>query len=174
METPGHSQVWGDGLSGGACAGGSGGSCFCTNRLRLCHAATNGRPHPHRSARALGAGGGAGHGRCCALRPSSSRRSAILQRCDAAAGLAASRRRHEEGLSPAALGSWTVIRSLIHPFSDQLQRPSGSTVGEQGDCAIWKPERVACLSRGSAATRAAEWLESAESERSGSTLLFPT
>lgn len=107
----------GGGLSGGACAGGGGGSCFCTNRLRLCHAATNGRPHPHRSARALGAGGGAGHGRCCALRPSSSRRSAILQRCDAAAGLAASRRRHEEGLSPAALESWTVRRSLIHSFS---------------------------------------------------------
>lgn len=54
------------------------GCCFCTKRLQLCHDATNGCPHQRGTAGAIGAGGGAGHRRC-ALRPSSSRRSAILR-----------------------------------------------------------------------------------------------
>lgn len=105
---------------GGGFSGGSyivWGCCFCTNRLQLCHDATNGCPHQRITAWALGAGGGAGHRRC-ALRPSSSRRSAILQRCDAAAGLAACRRGMKRGchLQFWGLGQ-PAIALFIHSWS---------------------------------------------------------
>lgn len=82
---------FGGSLSGGACTGGGGGEAAFV--LTACGCAMLRRTAAPTGTEQQGAWSGRRrpHGRCCALRPSSSRRSAILQRCDAAAGLAAAR-----------------------------------------------------------------------------------